>query len=48
MQEISAEQGPGTVRLAPSVPGEVRVIDMSNERWFVGDGGFWPVTMKSF
>ena len=40
MQEISAEQGPGTVQLAPSVPGEVRVIDMSNECWFVGDGGF--------
>ena len=40
MQEISAEQGPGTVRLAPSVPGEVRVIDMANECWFVGDGGF--------
>ncbi|RPG08781.1 MAG: TIGR00266 family protein [Phycisphaera sp. TMED24] len=40
MQEISAEQGPGTVRLAPSVPGEVRVIDMSNACWFVGDGGF--------
>ena len=40
MQEISADQGPGTVRLAPSVPGEVRVIDMANECWFVGDGGF--------
>ena len=40
MQEISAEQGPGTVRLALSVPGEVRVIDMANECWLVGDGGF--------
>ena len=30
--------GPGTVRLAPSVPGEVRVIDMANECWLVGDG----------
>ena len=40
MQEISAELGDGTVRLAPSVPGEVRVIDLTNDCWFVGDGGF--------
>ena len=40
MQEATAERGDGSMLLAPGYPGEVRVIELSDDEWSLTDGAF--------
>ena len=43
-QYIEAEKGPGTVLLAPNIPGDIRILDVGARQYMVSDGAFLAAT----
>ncbi len=43
-QYVEAEKGPGTVLLAPNIPGDIRILDVGERQYMISDGGFLAAT----
>lgn len=43
-QYIEAEKGPGTVLLAPNIPGDIRILDVGARQYMISDGAFLAAT----
>jgi uncharacterized protein (TIGR00266 family) len=43
-QYIEAEKGPGTVLLAPNIPGDIRILDVGARQYMLSDGAFLAAT----
>ena len=43
-QYIEAEKVPGTVLLAPNIPGDIRILDVGARQYMVSDGAFLAAT----
>ena len=43
-QYIEAEKGPGTVLLAPNIPGDIRILDVGARKYMISDGAFLAAT----
>lgn len=43
-QYIEAEKGPGTVLLAPNIPGDIRILEVGERQYMVSDGAFLAAT----
>ena len=43
-QYVEAEKGPGTVLLAPNIPGDIRILDVGERQYMISDGAFLAAT----
>lgn len=43
-QYVEAEKGPGSVLLAPNIPGDIRILDVGEHQYMVSDGAFLAAT----
>lgn len=43
-QYVEAEKGPGSVLLAPNIPGDIRILDVGERQYMVSDGAFLAAT----
>ena len=43
-QFVEAEKGPGTVLLAPNIPGDIRILDVGERQYMISDGAFLAAT----
>ena len=43
-QYTEAEKGPGTVLLAPNIPGDIRILDVGARQYMISDGAFLAAT----
>lgn len=43
-QEIIAEKGPGEVLLAPTIPGDIRILEVGDRHYTLSDGAFLAST----